>query len=123
MTRLGPRSRVPLSTCAYAVAAVSVAFFAAMALVPDKSAEAASAQASVQKIGPGYARMQPVDLGKPEKIAYSTPYYPRVAIPSASRSMEPAPSTVAAPLIQAPSQPVAAAARTAFSRPDIHRAY
>src|SRR2546423_4754926 len=97
MTRLGSGLRVLIGTCAYVFVAVSVvggAFFATLALTTVENASA-SARVSVGKIGPGYARMQPADFGKPEKVAYSTPYHPHVA-PRGSRIDQPAPSVVAA---------------------------
>jgi hypothetical protein len=83
-----------------------------------------SKAAPVGKIGPGYARMQPVDLGKPDKIAYSTPYHSRVATPPVSRTNQPAPSMIAAPVkTPAPPMMIAEAPQSRYSRPDIHRVY
>ena len=124
MTRLGPGSRVLIGTCAYVFVAASVvggAFSATMALT---SAENASADARLPtgKIGPGYARMPPADLGKPEKVAYSTPYYPYAE--RAPRTNEPAPSVIAG-LVTAsvPPMVIARAEQSSYRRPDIHRVY
>jgi hypothetical protein len=119
MTRLGLSPRVPLGTWAYVFAALSViggAFVATIALTPIEA---------VTKIGPGYARMQPVYLGKPEKVVYSPPYYPRVAAPRVSRISQPAPSSIAAKATTpaAPRIMIVEAAQSSYSRPDIHRVY
>lgn len=129
MTRLGPGSRVLIGTCAYVFVAASVvggAFSATMALT---SAENASAGARLPagkigpKIGPGYARMPPADFGKPEKVAYSTSYYPH-AEPRGPRTNEPAPSGIAALVTApAPSMVIARAEQSTYRRPDIHRIY
>jgi hypothetical protein len=118
MTR-GPLSRrVPLGTWVCVFAAVSViggAFVGTIALTPIEA---------VTKIGPGYARMQPVYLGKPEKVADSPPYYPRVAMPRVSRISERAPSSGAAkPATPAAPVIIVEATQSAYSRPDIHRIY
>jgi hypothetical protein len=121
MTRLGSSSRVLLGTCAYVVVAVSVvtaAFVATMALTHGKSASAATVQASVGKIGPGYGRMQPLDLGKPDKVAYATPHYPHGAAPAVLRARQPGPIARPSPL------PPTMVAEAAQSRsPDVHRVY
>jgi hypothetical protein len=122
MTRLGRGSRVLFGTCAYVFVAVTVvggAFFTTMALTTVENASA-SAHPPAGKIGPGYARMQPADFGKPEKVAYSTPYRPHVAL-KGPRTSPPAPSMIAA-LTATPAAPMVIA-RAADSRPDIHRAY
>jgi len=120
------RSRVLLSTCAYVVVAVSViggAFFTTMALMPVESALAVSPQVSIGKIGPGYARMQPVNFGKPEKLTYSTPYYPHVA-PRVSGINQRTPSIIVA-LVATSAAPmaIAGAARSTYNQPDVHRIY
>jgi hypothetical protein len=121
MTRLGSSSRVLLGTCAYVVVAVSVvagAFGATMALTQGKSASAAIVQASVGKIGPGYGRMQPLDLGKPDKVTDATPYYPHGAAPAVLRTRQPGPIARPSPL------PPTMVAEAAQSRsPDVHRVY
>ena len=128
MTRLGPGSRTLIGTCAYVFGAASVvggAFFVTMALTTVEYA-AASARVSVgkigPKIGPGYARIPPADFGKPDKVAYSTPYHPHVA-PRESRTNRPAPSMIAVPATPAPPMVIARADQSADSRPDIHRIY
>jgi hypothetical protein len=129
MTRMSQSSRVRLSTCAYLFAVVSIvggALFITMALSPSDSALAASPEVSVKKIGPGYARMQPADFGKPEKLAYSPPYHPNTARPAESKVRRPAPAALAAiaPVPAAPiAQPISVAARSGYSAPDIHRIY
>ena len=125
MTRLGPGSRVLIGICAYVFVAASVvggAFSATMALTSAENASA-GARLPAGKIGPGYARMPPADFGKPEKVAYSTPYYPH-AEPRGPRTNEPAPSVIAA-LVTAPAPPmvIARAEQSTYRRPDIHRVY
>jgi hypothetical protein len=115
MTRLSPSSRAHIKTCAYMFVAVSViggAFVTTTALMQGQNGS--------EKIGPGYARMQPVHLGKPEKVAYSTPYYPHVASSTVSRTKQPVPPTIAAPLTL---PPMMSAEATRFSPTDIHRIY
>jgi hypothetical protein len=124
MTRLGSGSRVLIGTCAYVFVAVSVvggAFSATMALTTSENASA-SARLPAGKIGPGYARMPPADFGKPEKVAYSTPYHPH-AEPRGPRIDEPAPSVIAAPAALAPPMVIARAEQSIYRRPDIHRVY
>jgi len=125
MTRLRPGSRVLIGTCAYVFVAVSVvggAFSATMALTIPESASA-SARPPAGKIGPGYGRMPPADFGKPEKVAYSTPYRPHVAL-NRPRTHQPAPSMIAE-LTTTPAPPmvIARAEQSTDSRPDIHRIY
>ena len=64
MSRPGLRSRA--ITYTYAAVALVGAFVAALMVMPSEGA--------VEKIGPGYARMQPIDEGKAEKVTYSVPY-------------------------------------------------
>jgi hypothetical protein len=114
---------VLLSTCAYVLVAVSVisgAFIATMALTHGEGASATGPQVSVGKIGPGYARMQPVNLGKPEKIVASTPYDPHRSTPTLSRVKQTAQRAIPAP----PALPPIMIAESAKSGPpDIHRIY
>jgi hypothetical protein len=120
MTRRGPGSRVLIGTCAYAFVAVSVvggAFSATMALTTTETT--AVARRPAEKIGPGYARIPPADLGKPEKVAYSTSYYP----PREPRPSQPTPLMIVVPATLAPPMVIAQADRSTDSRPDIHRAY
>ena len=99
---------------------LSGAFVATMALTSGESASAATNQVRVGKIGPGYGRMQPLDLGKPEKVAYPTPYYPHVTAPTVLRTRQPAPSAIVSPL---PSPPMVIADVAQSRAPDIHRIY
>jgi hypothetical protein len=129
MTNRGQGSRALLSMGAYifgVVAIVGGAFFATMALMPEAGAPNANALAAVHKIGPGYARMKPVDLGKPEKVVYSTPYYPHVARPNVARAKRlarilTAPSATAT--VAPPKIITAAVAQYSYGLPDIHRIY
>jgi hypothetical protein len=123
MTRRGPGSRVLIGTCAYAFVAVSVvggAFSATMALTTAETTAVARRPAG--KIGPGYARIPLADLGKPEKVAYSTPYYPHPA-PREPRPSQPTPLMIVVPATLAPPMVIAQADRSTDSRPDIHRGY
>ena len=123
MTRRGPGSRVLIGTCAYAFVAVSVvggAFSATMALTTAETTAVERRPAG--KIGPGYARIPPADLGKPEKVAYSTPYYPHPA-QREPRPSQPTPLMIVVPATLAPPMVIAQADRSTDSRPDIHRAY
>jgi len=129
MTNRGQGSRALLSMGAYifgVVAVVGGAFFATMTLMPEAGAPNANALAAVHKIGPGYARMKPMDLGKPEKVVYSTPYYPHVVRPNVARAKRPA-RTLAAPSAVATVAPpmiiTAAVVQSSYDLPDIHRVY
>lgn len=65
MTRWG---QAALTTFAYGIAALIVlgmGFAATMALTGGSPSD---------KIGPGYGRMQPIDLGKPDKVISIPPY-------------------------------------------------
>jgi hypothetical protein len=103
-------------------AIVSVPILAAVAAFVICGMMMSNAEA-VRKIGPGYARMQPINLGRPEKIAYSTPYYMRVAAPLASRANHLAPSNIATLTTASSLVIVAEAVPSSYSRPDIHRVY
>jgi hypothetical protein len=121
MARLGPGSRVLIGICAYVFVAATVlggAFAAAMALTSDNASSGPSRLGG--KIGPGYARMPAADFGKPEKVAYSSPYYPH-AQPRGPRTHEPAASVIAA--FTAPPLAIGQAEPSAYRRPDIHRFY
>ena len=127
MTRQGLRSRVLFGACTYVLVAFSIvggAFLTAMALTSSEGASAASPNVLAEKkIGPGYARMQPVYLGKPEKLVYSTPYYyPHTATPAESWKNRPAPSVVTA-IATTTSTVVAEVVQPGYVRPDIHRVY
>jgi hypothetical protein len=131
MTRLGRCSRVLSSACTCVLVAVSVtggAFLATLALMPSalpgESAAAASPQVSVRKIGPGYGRMPAIDLGKPDKVAYSTPYHPHATIPRTVRANKrAAPTIIAESAANISPIKVAAAFQSFYSAPDIHRVY
>jgi hypothetical protein len=125
MNRQGLRLRVLLSICAYVfgVAAVVVVAFSATIALTAKNASAVSSRASGGKIGPGYARMQPVNLGKPEKVVESTPYRPHTAKPGVSRHKQSRPIIVARPATIGPPMKLAAVAQSAYRRPDIQRFY
>jgi len=129
MTRMGPRLRVLLCACAYfsvAIVVVAGAFFATLALTPGESYAAASPQTSVEKIGPGYARMRPINLGKPAKIAYSTPYYPPLKTPRAAstKRRRAVPIVLAeSPVATTAPTMIAVADRSPCSLSDIHRVY
>src|SRR3954466_13961598 len=121
MARLGPGSRVLIGPCAYLFVAATVlggAFAAAMAMTSDNAPSGPSRLGG--KIGPGYARMPAADFGKPEKVAYSSPYYPRVQA-RGPRTHEPAPAVIAA--FTAPPIAIGPAEPSAYRRPDIHRVY
>ncbi len=124
MTRLDPSSRVLIGTCAYVFVAVSVvggAFSATMALTMAETAPV-GAPLPAEKIGPGYARMPPPDFGKLDKVVYSAPYHPYVAL-HVSRTQRLAPSMIAVPATPAAPMLIARGDQSADSRPDIHRAY
>jgi hypothetical protein len=109
-----------------ASAVIAGAFFATLAVAPGDSAAAASPQMSVGKIGPGYARMRPIELGKPDKVAYSTPYYPHAKTLRAARAKQQhaAPIVVAEfPAAATAPTKIAAADRSFYSLADIHRVY
>ena len=123
MIRHSRDSRVLLNTCVYVFAGIATvvgAFCVAAAFMPTQSA--ASTIGLGDKIGPGYARMQPPNMGKPEKVRYWTPYYPHTATLTLSRTKKPKASTAPALL---PSTPmvIAARAQSSFSHPEIGRIY
>jgi hypothetical protein len=113
MSRHGPRSRA--FTPVYVAGAVVVAAFcAALMVIPSED---------VEKIGPGYAHMQPIDYGKAEKVAYSVPYTKPVY--SHSPKAKPVP-VIADPILAefvGASSPVIVAAVPLSYSPDIHRIY
>src|SRR5215204_5232873 len=123
MTRQGLRSRVLLCTCAYVFAIVAVvggAYSATIALTAE-NASAAVPQVSAGKIGPGYGRRPPVNLGKPEKVVDSTPYRPHTAKPGMSRHKQLRPIIAARPATAGPPMKIAEAAKSTYSRSDIQR--
>jgi len=123
----GLRARALLFSCAYVfvvVALVSVAVTATLALSPShKDPLSKVTVAPVSKIGPGYARMQPIYEGKPDKVLYTTPYY----IPVRAHfvvSKRPAPLRSIEAVIAPPAIPVhMAVAQPSYSAPDFHRIY
>src|SRR4029079_6310370 len=111
MSRSGLRSRAITRTYV-AVAIVGATFCATLMLMPNEGA--------LEKIGPGYSRMQPINLGKPERVYYSTTYSIPVRPPAPTAKpvrviTEPVVAQLASPFIIATSQP-------SYSR-DIHRVY
>ena len=87
MTCRGLGWRVISGACAYVfvvAAVVGGAYSATIAFTPE-GASGVAPQASVEKIGPGYARRPPVDFGKPAKVADSTPYRSQTARPGVAR--------------------------------------
>ena len=122
MTLSGLRTRALLSSCAYVfvvIALVSVAVTATLALSPNQ--RESESKVPVAKIGPGYARMQPIDEGKPEKVLYTKPYsIPVRAHVVASKRAAPSIET----LIAQTAPPVyVAVVQPSYSAPDFHRIY
>ena len=119
----GLRSRVLLSTCAYvfAIALVVGGAFSATIALTAAYASGEPPQVSVGKIGPGYARRQPVNLGKPEKVAESTPYRPHTAKSGASRDKQLRPIIAARQSTTEPPMKIAEAAQSTYRRPDFQR--
>jgi len=123
MTPQGLFSRVLLGTGAYVfvvVALVAGAFSATMALAPE-NVSATTPQITADKIGPGYGRRPPVNLGKPEKVVDSTPYRPRAAKPAVSRHKQSRPIVAARPATARPPMKIAEAGPSAYGRPAIQR--
>jgi hypothetical protein len=111
MSRPGLRSRA-MNRTYFATAVVGATFCATLMVMPSDGA--------VEKIGPGYARMQPIDEGKPERVAYSVPY----SIPARPQAPKAKPvRIIAEPVVARLAPPlVIAAAQPSYSR-DIHRVY
>jgi hypothetical protein len=111
MSRSGLRSRAITRTYV-AIAVVGATFCATLMVLPSEGA--------VAKIGPGYGRMQPIDEGKPERVAYSVPY----SIPARSQAPQAKPVRIIAEPVVAQLAPplVIAAAQPSYIR-DIHRVY
>ena len=109
MSRSGLRSRAFTRTYV-AIAVVSATFCATLMVMPSESA--------VAKIGPGYSRMQPINEGKPERVAYSVPY----SIPARSQAAKPV-RIISEPVVAQLAPPlVITTAESSYSR-DIHRVY
>ena len=121
MTLSGLRTRALLSSCAYVfmvIALVSVAVTATLALSPNQ--KESESKVSVAKIGPGYARMQPIYEGKSEKVLYTTPYSFPVRAPVVASKRAPSIETS----IARPPTPVhVAVVQPSYSAPDFHRIY
>ena len=83
MTRPGQSTRALRSS----VGAIMVVVLAGGAFATAKALTRAqggdSPAVAVSKIGPGYARMQPVNYGKPDIIPASVPHYGQTAAPAA----------------------------------------
>ena len=126
MTPQGLRSRVLLGTCTYVFAVVALvagaAFFATMALAPE-TVSATTPQVAAGKIGPGYGRRPPVNLGKPEKVVDSTPYRPHTAPPGVLRHKQSSPMIAARSATAGPPMKIADVAQSTYSRPDIQRVH
>jgi hypothetical protein len=113
MSRHGLRSRAFTWTFG-AVAVVGAAFCAALMVIPSEGA--------VQKIGPGYAHMQPIDHGKAEKIAYSVPYSIPVRHAPKTKPVRAIADPVLAEFFAVSPPVMVAVAQPSYSR-DIHRVY
>jgi hypothetical protein len=111
MSRSGPRSR-GITRTHFAIAVVGATFCATLMVLPSQRAG--------EKIGPGYGRMQPINEGKPESVAYSMPS----AIPARLAAPKAKPlRVIAEPVVaQLPPPLVIATAQPSYSR-DIHRVY
>jgi hypothetical protein len=123
MTGQGPHSRVIFGTCAYVFAVAAIiggAFFATVALTVE-IASAVPPQVSAGKIGPGYGRRPPVNLGKPEKFVESTPYRPHAAKPGLSRHKPLRPVIAARSATAGPPMKIAEVVQSTYSRPDVQR--
>ena len=119
MTLPGQRSRALIGTCAY-VAGITVLLGVAITAAFAYSTDNVPKVAAVTKIGPGYARMQPINEGKPEKVLYTTPYTIPARVVAKAKH---APSSIEALIPQlAPSVRVAEAEAPRFTH-DFHRIY
>jgi hypothetical protein len=125
MTPQGLRSRSLFGTCAYvfAVVALAAGAFAATMALPPENVSAMAVQDHAGKIGPGYGRRPPINLGKPEKVVDSTPYLSQVTKPGMSRHKQPRPIVAARPAAAGPPMKIAEVAQSTYSRPDIRRFY
>jgi hypothetical protein len=89
-------------------------FATAMALTPS--------EAPSNKIGPGYARMQPINQGRPDAVIYIPPY----SIPVRARAeavKRPPVNNIADLSTEIPAPVVVATTPASYIRPDIHRIY
>jgi hypothetical protein len=109
MNRLGMRSRALWSSCAYLFAVSALiggAICGAVALSPIPEVNAAEIVGG--KIGPGYGRMKPIDLGKPEKVIDVAPYRMPVRVHIAVKQARPhvaSPARAEATLLPPPPPP------------------
>src|SRR5690242_19710508 len=85
MNSQGLRSRVLLRICASVFGAAVVGIAALSTTIALTAGDVSTAPPSSGKTGPGYARMQPINLGKPEKAVESMPYRPHTDRPRVSR--------------------------------------
>src|SRR5689334_8028217 len=125
MTPQVQRSRLLFGTCVYVLAVVALAggaFSATMALTPE-NVSAMAVRDDSGKIGPGYGRRPPVNLGKPEKVVESTPYRSRVAKRGVSRHKQPRSIVAARPATAGAPMKIADVAQSTYSRPHIQRFY
>jgi hypothetical protein len=123
MTRQGQGSRMLLGSSAYvfAVVAVVAGAFAATMVLTAQNALAVDSQVSAGKIGPGYARRPPLNLGKPERVVYLTPHRLHAAKTGASRHKQIRPIIAARSATAGPPMKIADVAQSTYSRPDIQR--
>jgi hypothetical protein len=125
MNRLGQSPGVLPTACAFAVAAVVGSFAVALTVLPAPDEAKASAHAKA-KIGPGYATMRPIDLGKPDKPVYTVHAVPRSAAKvrvAATAVTQPSASIAALPLSVKFAPLVIAAGYPSTGAHDIHRIY
>jgi hypothetical protein len=120
MTHLGQRSRTSFAMFAYVLGATAVIGLGVSAAFAFSS-ESVPPAAAVTKIGPGYGRMQPIDLGRPEKVINATRYTIPVRVQVAGAKRAPTSiETLIAP--SAPPVHIAAVEAPRFA-PDLHRIY
>ena len=115
MIKFGSKSA--LKTCAYGFAALAVLVGTGFATTITLTRDAPGG-----KIGPGYARMQPIDMGKPDKVVSIPPYSIPVKTRVAAAKRTPAKSIESLIAESAPPLVVAVAPPSYF-RPDAHRIY
>jgi hypothetical protein len=103
----------------FALVALAAGAFSATRAPTPENVSAITPEASAGKIGPGYGRRPPVNLGKPEKIVDSTPYRPRGVKQAVSRHKQSRPVVAARPASAEPPMKLAEAAPSAYGRPYI----
>ena len=121
MTLQGLRSRALIGTCAYVFGITALVGVAATAAFAYSTGDVPQV-AAVTKIGPGYARMLPINEGKPEKVLYTTPYTIPVRANAVASAPRPSSSIEALIAQSAPSVRVAVVEAPRFT-PDFHRIY